>query len=41
MEFLRAQNGRVDFIELDYPRFKSHKNNTQKSIKEFVWILQR
>ena len=38
---LRAQNGRVDFIELDYPRFKSHKNNAQKSIKEFVWILQK
>ncbi|MGX3044997.1 DNA adenine methylase [Helicobacter sp. T3_23-1056] len=38
---LHAQNGRVDFIELDYPRFKSHKNNAQKSIKEFVWILQR
>ena len=43
---LRAQQGRLDFAEFDYPRFHSQAKSTQikrgkKTIKEYVWILQR
>ena len=43
---LRAQQGRLDFAEFDYPRFHSQAKTSQakrgkKSIKEYVWILQR